>query len=78
MQACAADPETTRTRARALRWTIRAAVAAWGVLLAARLLTPASAANALSLERFAGQALALGAPVAGLVLARQLCRRSCS
>ena len=65
MLACAADPETTRTRAHALRWSILAAVAAWAALLAASLLTPASATSAVAMERFAGQALALGAPVAG-------------
>ncbi len=65
MQACADDPQTARTRARALRWSILAAVAAWAALLAASLLTPASATSAVAMERFAGQALALGAPVAG-------------
>ena len=73
MQTCADDPATLRARARLLRWTLLAASAAWAVLLLARLLTPAGSASALSLERFAGQALALAAPVAGgLVLAWQL------
>ena len=65
MLACAADPETTRTRAHALRWGLLTTVGAGAVLLLARALTPASATSAVAMERFAGQALALGAPVAG-------------
>ena len=72
MLACAADPETTRTRAHALRWSILAAVAAWAALLAARLLTPAGATGALALERLAGQILAVAAPVVGGLIASWL------
>ena len=73
MQACADDPQTARTRARALRWSILAAAAAWAVLLAARLLTPAAAAGALAVERLAEQILALAAPVAGGLVLGWLC-----
>ena len=77
MQACADDPQTLRARTRVLRWSILTTAAAWGVLLAARLLTPTGAASALALERFAGQALVVAAPVAGgFVLAWQLRWRS--
>ena len=74
---CAEDPATHQARVRTLRWTLLIVAGSGVVLLLARALTPATATGTLGLERLAGQALALAAPVAGgLVLAWQLRWRS--
>ena len=68
MQACADDPATLRTRARALSLEHPRRCRGLGRPAGARPLTPAGATSTVAMERFAGQTLALGAPVAGVLV----------
>ena len=65
MPACTDDPETARTRARALRWTLLAVVAETIVTGAIAALDPAGATGVLwSALRMAASMLLTGAPIA--------------
>ncbi len=70
MHACADDPQSLQRQARALRWALLAVAVTMAAVLAIRLFTPSSAADALAVERLASHILVTGAPIAaGLLLA---------
>lgn len=77
MQACQEDPATHRFRVRALKWSLLSIAGVMAALLAARIVTPATATGTLAVEAEVAQVFMVAAPVAaGAVLAWQSLWRS--